>query len=437
MASAKNQLHAVIIGAYGFIGAACVAALKESGYRVTGVGRSRAAANASDPDIPWVLSDITELSPDEWKAILRDADIVLNASGALQDGLKDKLEEIHVEAVARIVEALQGTPTKLIQISAAGASEESGTGFMRTKAEGDAIVEASDLNWCILRPTLVLGDRAYGGTALLRASAAVPWVSVDVFPHSEMQVISVRELARSVVEVAEGVVPNRMIYELSADDVIPLAVLINEIRRWQGFALPQWRIVLPKLVVRILGWGADVCGLFGWRSPMRTNALKALQNGVRGDSSRWKKEGGAPFSPLRKILASIPSTTQERWFARLFLLLPFSIAVLAAFWIVSGIVGLTYSNVAGDILTMRGMDPRLAGAMVLGGALLDVVLGAAILFRPWARKAALAMIAVSVGYLIGATVWAPDLWADPLGPLVKVVPSMLPALYVAALLEER
>jgi hypothetical protein len=32
---------------------------------------------------------------------------------------------------------------------------------------------------------------------------------------------------------------------------------------------------------------------------------------------------------------------------------------------------------------------------------------------------------------------APDLWADPLGPLVKVVPAMLPAVALLALAEDR
>ncbi|MBB4228981.1 hypothetical protein GGD56_002823 [Rhizobium mongolense] len=48
-------------------------------------------------------------------------------------------------------------------------------------------------------------------------------------------------------------------------------------------------------------------------------------------------------------------------------------------------------------------------------------LGAALLFRPIARKVLLAMFAVSLAYLAGATLLEPSLWRDPLGPLVKVL----------------
>ena len=47
------------------------------------------------------------------------------------------------------------------------------------------------------------------------------------------------------------------------------------------------------------------------------------------------------------------------------------------------------------------------------------------------------MIVVSLGYLAGATLYAPDLWADPLGPMLKVLPGLALALTAAALLDER
>ncbi len=47
------------------------------------------------------------------------------------------------------------------------------------------------------------------------------------------------------------------------------------------------------------------------------------------------------------------------------------------------------------------------------------------------------MIAVSLAYLAGGTLIEPTLWLDPLGPLVKVLPSILLTLATLAVLEER
>ena len=47
------------------------------------------------------------------------------------------------------------------------------------------------------------------------------------------------------------------------------------------------------------------------------------------------------------------------------------------------------------------------------------------------------MIALSLAYLVGGTFAAPDLWLDPLGPFVKVLPGIGLALFVLGLMEDR
>jgi hypothetical protein len=47
------------------------------------------------------------------------------------------------------------------------------------------------------------------------------------------------------------------------------------------------------------------------------------------------------------------------------------------------------------------------------------------------------MIVVTLAYLAGATLWRPDLWLDPMGPLVKSLPAALLALCALALQDER
>jgi hypothetical protein len=44
---------------------------------------------------------------------------------------------------------------------------------------------------------------------------------------------------------------------------------------------------------------------------------------------------------------------------------------------------------------------------------------------------------MSLGYLAAGTWLTPELWLDPLGPFVKIFPSVALALAVAALTEER
>jgi hypothetical protein len=128
---------------------------------------------------------------------------------------------------------------------------------------------------------------------------------------------------------------------------------------------------------------------------------------------------------------------QERWFARALLVKPLAIATLAGFWIVTGLVTLAAPERAAQVLTSRGTGAGVAQAAAYLGACLDLALGLAILWRPALMHAARGMIALTLAYLAGGTLLAPDLWADPLGPLVKAVPALVLAIFVLAVAEDR
>jgi hypothetical protein len=289
----------------------------------------------------------------------------------------------------------------------------------------------------ILRPALVIAPEAWGGTALLRAGAAVPVVALRVFPAAPIQTVSVFDVAEAVARAAAGEIAPRTLADLTEDTPRPFAEVVEAVRAWQGFAPWRHRIDVPAGVLRLAAWCGDGLGWLGWRPPLRSTALSVLGGGIVADPRAWIAAGGAPCRDLAATLAVIPGTLQERWFARLYLLLPAAIAVLAAFWLSTGIVTLVRFDTAHALLADYGLPDGAASAVVLAGSVADIVLGLLVLVRRFAQRACLAMAALSLGYLAAATVLAPQLWADPLGPLLKVLPAIMLALVAAALVGER
>ncbi|GHB48245.1 hypothetical protein GCM10007094_41840 [Pseudovibrio japonicus] len=432
-----TEKSAVVLGAYGFIGAACVKHFQKAGFHVTGVGRSQTAAMQAFPDILWHIRDIAKASTSQWREILEGADIIVNASGALQDSSKDNLEEIHVRTIKRLCDVLKETDKRFIQISAAGVSTNATTQFFRTKSEGDALVRQHLPHAIILRPALVVGPQAYGGTALLRAASAMPLIGFKVFPESQIQCISVDDLAKSVTWCALGHIREGTTADIAEETSQSFWQLTKTIRMWQGF--PKWRVTLktPDWVLTTTSKLADALGKFGWRSPLRSTAIETLKDGIVADTSTWKQAGGFTCQTLQETLAQLPSSTQERWFARLYLLLPITIACLALFWLASGIIGASQFKEAQTVLLNRGFSQTVSLLFVLGGSVTDIFLGTLILFRRHTRLACLGMTAVTLSYLGAGTLWASDLWLDPLGPYVKTIPAMILALFPILLLEER
>ena len=335
-----NLPKAIVLGGYGLIGLACCRALRARGFTVIGVGRSRQTALRVARDIDWAIHDIAQLAPSDWACLLTDVDVVINAAGALQDGARDNVSAIHETAVMRLIAAMTEGKARLIQISAAGVALDAATEFFRSKARGDAMIMASSLNWVILRPTLVVSAQAYGGTALLRAAAVVPMVFAKVYPDAPIQTVWVEDLAKAVVQAAKGEIASSSIADITEAGVRDLAETTRMFRHWLGFA--DWRaaVRVPMPILQGVGLVADGLGWLGWRSPLRTTALLTLKDGIQGSAANWAALGGAPCRGLAQTLAAIPATVQERWFARLFLLMPLAVATLAVFWIASGIVGM-------------------------------------------------------------------------------------------------
>ncbi|MBO6639392.1 MAG: SDR family oxidoreductase [Roseitalea sp.] len=428
---------AIVLGGGGFIGSGCVRALAQAGFRVTAVGRSRPKRLAGVATARWRTFDMTKADAGGWADLLADADVVVNAAGALQDGAGDDLTAIHETAVAAMVDAIGAKAVRIIQISAAGVSNDATTAFMRTKSRGDAVLMASGLDWVVLRPSIVIGADAYGGTALLRAAAGVPWVEPRILATVPVQTAALADVADAVVAAARGVIETHTLADLTEPEARAFGETVRMIRSWLG--LPAWRLSMPvpKSLVLALSFAADGLGRLGWRSPLRSTAIKTLEAGVTADPSAWIGAGGKPFRPLGETLAAMPATAQERWFARLYLLLPVLVGSLSAFWLLTGLIALWQREASVALLAGRGVSDGFANLVVIGGSVLDIALGAMILVRRWARHACLGMVAVSLLYLIGGTVVAADLWADPLGPLLKILPAALLPLVTATLLADR
>ena len=432
-------MRILVLGGYGLIGLAIVRRLHVAGHDVIGLGRSAKSGARLFPQIAWRSADIAaRRSAQDWLPLLVNIDIVVNAAGALQDGSRDNLEHIHHTAIAALVTACESIVGMwLVQISAPGAAADATTEFMRSKSRGDDAIKRSNLHWVVLRPGLVIGPNAYGGSALLRMMAAFPWAYVPAFAGKRIQTVAMSDVAQVVLEAAEGCLPARIDVDLVAPAPETLQQLIDRLRVWMGVGPASMSIAVPGLAVGIISWFADLLGHLGWRSPLRSSVVLALENEVVGDAAKLRQLRGADLMSLEQTLAAMPATIQERWFASLALLMPVMVATLSLFWLLSGLIGALSVDRAAAVLPSSVGSFQIAKMLVLGGTTVDILLGAAILNRPTARLACMGMFATSIAYLVAGTVLTPALWLDPLGPFLKVLPAMLLAAVTWVVLEER
>lgn len=426
-------MNILVLGATGLIGQVVADRLARAGHDVTGLARNIRTAQNRMSHIQWVSGDLAHLTQsDRWTTLLMHRDVIINCVGALQDGLLDRLEATQAGAMIALFKAAAAREKLplIVQISADTQSGSNDLTFLSTKKQADEALKASGLPHVILRPALVLGRNAHGGSALLRALGSIPYAIPLVHAQSPVATIGLDDLADTVVKAVEGELPWGADISVGRNDGLRLRDLVLLHSRWLGMSGAPI-LSLPALLARPVTLLADIAGYLGWRSPLRSTALAVMTRGIHTTA-----HDHSMFKSAADVLQAAPAGVQDLWFARLYLLKPLIVAGLALFWFLSGVIPL-FALSAAQVHFEAFLPSPLALWATVATCLADIVLGVLVLVRPYARAALKGMLGLTAIYLVSASLVEPALWLDPLGPLVKVIPSILLTLVALAISDER
>jgi uncharacterized protein YbjT (DUF2867 family) len=427
----------LIIGATGFIGSAIAARLMAEGALVVAVARGNGPAVRKLTAKTIVTIDLRHaVNPDDWMPHLGGIDAVINCAGVLQDGARDSAHAIHEWMPAALIAACEKAGVRrFLHFSAMGADRDALSEFSRTKGRTEALLRASSLEWAILRPSVVVGRAAYGGSALVRGLAALPWLPrlEDAGPIS---VVQLGDVVATVVRLLEDGAPARIAIDLAGPERLEFGEVVARYRAWLG-RRPAKEVSLPRPLMALAYRIGDLAGKLGWRPPIRSTARREMRRGAAGDPADWTAAVGIRPQSLGDALLREPASVQERWFAQLYLLKPVVIGVFAFFWLLTGIVSLGPGYDIGEALMREGGAGPLSGPVVVAGGLADLAIGLGILWRRTTRAALWAALALTLAYIIAGTAILPRLWEEPLGPMMKVWPIIALNFVALAILEER
>lgn len=428
-------MRVLVTGASGLIGASLCARLAADGYEIVRV--LHRAGTAPFTGLPPVLLDMAKaLRTQDWTPHLIGVDAVVNCAGVLQDSTQESTGGVHAGGASALFAACeQAGVRKVIHFSAIGVDRLQPSAFSATKLAGDQALMARDLDWVILRPSVVLGRPAFGASALFRGLAALPLL--PVMPSTgRLQVVQLDDVIATVLHFLRPDSASHLALDLAGPEALPMSKVVGLYRRWLG-SRPAGEFTLPGSVAAGLYRVGDAAALLGWRPPMRSNAAKEIVRGAVGDPQAWITATGIQPSSLEAALKLNPATVQERWFARLYFVKPAIFTVLPFFWIMTGIISVTTGWRRGvDLLVGTAIGP-LAEPAVIAGALADMAVGALIAWRPTSRLGLFGAIAVALFYAIAGTMLRPELWNEPLGPFLKILPILVLHFVALAVLEER
>jgi uncharacterized protein YbjT (DUF2867 family) len=424
-------MRILILGGTGLIGSAIHARLAAEGHDCVLVSRHPTGAS----DAHHVALDVARATDaSSWKPVLAGIDAVINAAGALQG---QDMQGVHVAGSAALYSACESEGVRrVILFSAIGTNRAAPSDFSRTKQEGEAALMARDLDWVVLRPSVVVGRAAYGGSALLRGLASLP--VLPVMPGTApIQPVYLDDVVETVGFFLKPDAPSRVALDLAGPRQMAFSDTVALFRRWLRWR-PAYRLQLPEWAAAMSYRAGDMAQMLGWRTPVNSTAQAEMRRGATGDSGPWRQATGVAPRDLEAALASEPASVQERWFARLYALKPLIFGVFGLFWIVTGIISLGPGwEIGMSYVREGGLGETFAALTVIAGALADIVIGLAILWRPASRYGLWAALIISLVYVVIGTTLVPRLWADPLGPMLKIWPVLMLNLVAMAIREDR
>ena len=430
-----QPLTVLLTGANGFIGRYVMGALLSAGHHVVPAVRRPA-------EIDWLLSapaairvDMNrDVQPEDWLDRLTGIDAVINCAGVLQGRPGQSIDAIHEAAPKALFEACRRAGVRrVIQISAISAEPAADTAYAATKHAADRFLAVTDLDWVILRPSLVYAAGAFGGTALFRALAALPGMLPLIGRGDQpFQPIHIDDLTATILLLLQDRAINRVVLDPVGPERVSLRDVLVDLRAWLG--LPPARVVrVPRALVGLVARLGDLVG-----GPVSTTALKQLDFGNAGSPDAFMTATGIRPRRWRDVLLANPAQWQDRWHARLYFVRPLLRGALILTWLGSGIVGLLQpATRLAPLLQRLGLDGAIGVSMAAGFSVVDLAIALALLLRWRPGLTAAAQLCVVLGYTIGLGLLAPGLWMDPFGPLLKNLPILAAILALGALETDR
>jgi NADH dehydrogenase len=248
-------------------------------------------------------ADVTD--PAGLAAAMASVDIVVNAVQFPNSPIENKRKGWTFEQVDRngtinqVAAAKQAGVRRFVYISAVGATPDADAQhWFRHKWAAEQAVQASGLDWVIVRPTWVFGPGDHSLNRIVGFGRFLPFIPLFGDGKAEMQPLFIDDLGRIAADAALKPEAAGRLFEAGGPEVMPMNDVIKTALEVQGKKRPI--LHQPIFVGKAIGRVASLLPA----PPLSADAVEFIANPAVGDTTLLKEVLNPRLTPLREGLAT-------------------------------------------------------------------------------------------------------------------------------------
>ena len=233
-------MNILLAGASGFIGRNVEAALTTAGHQVKPLSRRHGI-------------DVCRMqAPADWLPYLQGVDAVINSVGIIGESGSQRFAPLHTLAPAALFRACSHAGVgRVLQISALGADEKAFSAYHLSKRAADDCLRSLDLDWFVLRPSLIYGRGGKSADLFMRL-AALPLIPVIGDGQQKLQPVHIYDVVATVMQSLTSS-EARQTLDISGNETITFADWLQCLRQAKG--LPRAKLLhIPFPTAMAFAW---------------------------------------------------------------------------------------------------------------------------------------------------------------------------------------
>lgn len=227
----SKDLHVVVTGAAGLVGAHLCRQLVNAGWKVRGIVRDTAKAAVRIGDLRLEIREADIRNGGAMRSALAGAGALVHLAAIAIEKSGESYEATNTDATRVILDAARSSGVRrIVYMSQNGASSSSRYRFLRSKGVAEDMVVSSGLQWTVLKPSVIFGPEDEFVNVLARLVRLSPLV----FPLpgggvARFQPIAVDDVARAVVKCLDDGATVRETYTIGGSTPLTLKEMTERI----------------------------------------------------------------------------------------------------------------------------------------------------------------------------------------------------------------